>query len=94
MVVRRKTPDERIAELEARESQIKAQIQAEKARKRTAERKLDTRQKVIIGGMVKAHCEVDPAFAAEIERLLNKHVTRDYDRATLGLPPLATTSEG
>lgn len=87
MPSRRKTPDEKIAELEQREAQLKAQIQREKAKKRTADRKLDTRQKVIIGGMVKAHCEIDPNFKAVIEQLLDRHVTREHDRKALGLPP-------
>lgn len=84
----RKTPEERIAELEKREAQIKAQLQQVRARDREAKRKKETRQKVIIGGMVKAHCERDPVFKAEIDRLLNEHVTRDYDRKALDLPTL------
>lgn len=84
----RKTPEEQIADLEKREAQIKARIQQVKAKERAEKRKRETRQKVIIGGMVKAHCERDPAFKAEIDRLLNEHVTRDYDRTALGLPAL------
>lgn len=87
----RKTPEEKIAELEKRERQIKAQIQREKAKEREAARKRETRQKVIIGGMVKAHCDRDPAFAAEIDRLLQQYVTREHDRRALDLPPLEST---
>lgn len=85
----RRTPEEQIAELELREAQIKARLQAAKQRQRAEQRKRDTRQKVIIGGMVKAHCERDSAFKAEIDRLLNEHVRRKQDRAALDLPPLA-----
>lgn len=88
MSARRKTPEEKLAELEQQEAQIKARIQRERARMREAERKLDTRQKVIIGGMVKAHCEIDPGFKAQIDQLLDRHVRRDADRKALGLPLL------
>ena len=86
----RKTPEERIAELEENQRQIKARIQREKARVKEAQRKQDTRRKIIIGGMVMAHCQVDPAFGENIMRLLNQHVTRAADREAIGLAPLDT----
>lgn len=88
----RKTSEERLTELQEKERQIKAQIQREKAKAKQEERKRDTRRKVIIGGMVMAHCQIDPAFEAQIMRLLNQHVTRPADRETLDLP-LLTNNE-
>lgn len=93
MSLRRKTPEEKIAELEQQEAQIKARILREKARARQEARKLDTRQKVIIGGMVKAHCEIDAAFKSQIDQLLDQHVRRDADRKALGLPLLDADKE-
>lgn len=93
MSPKRKTPEEKIAELEQQEAQLKARILREKARARQQARKLDTRQKVIIGGMVKAHCEIDPAFKSQIDQLLDQHVRRDADRKALGLPLLDADKE-
>lgn len=49
MTARRKTPEEKIAELEQQEKTIKARLQREKAKLRQAERKADTRRKIIAG---------------------------------------------
>ena len=55
----------RIAKLDRRIEQLKAQRQAALARGRTAARKLDTRRKIVLGGYVIARArEGDPWAAA------------------------------
>ena len=72
----RKTPEQRLAELQAKRDRITAQMDDEKAKLKTAERKRDTRRKIVAGAIVLTHAELDPEFNAQLSRLLTKHVTR------------------
>lgn len=83
----RKSPDEKIAELEAQRKQIEAQIQKHKARVRVEERKKDTRRKIIAGALALEHASINPAFREELQKLIREHVTRDHDRALFDLTP-------
>lgn len=82
----RKTTEEKIADLKHREAQLQARIKAESAKLRTAERKKDTRRKVIAGALALEHAEQDPAFRATLEKLISKHVPRPEDRALFNVP--------
>lgn len=75
-----KTAAEKLAELEKQAEAIKARMQAIKAREKNAERKADTRRKVILGGLLLAKAEQDDRFARVVEQLL-KAVERPADRA-------------
>jgi hypothetical protein len=61
------------------------------ASKKTADRKLDTRRKIIIGAAVLAHAELDPHFSATLRGILSVAVQRDIDRHViadlLDVPP-------
>lgn len=81
----RKTPEQKIAELEQQQKTIQARLQREKAKLREAERKADTRRKIIAGAIALEHAELNPAFGAELRRVLEQHVTRPEDRALLKL---------
>lgn len=83
----RKSPDERIAELEEKRSQIEAQIQKHKSRLRIEERKKDTRRKIIAGALALEHASIDPAFRAAMHKLIDEQVTREADRALFDLSP-------
>lgn len=83
----RKTPDERIAELEEKRSQIEAQIQKHKSRLRIEERKKDTRRKIIAGALALEHASIDPVFRAAMHKLIDEQVTREADRALFDLSP-------
>lgn len=85
MAYRRKSPEERLAELEERKRQITAQMQREAARIRERARKDDTRRKIIAGALALEH--QDPDFQATLRRLLNKYVKAE-DRALFDLDPL------
>lgn len=86
MAVARKSPEEKIAELQEQEKQLKARIQRERAKLKDAQRKADTRRKVIAGALALEH--QDHAFQATLRQLLDQHVKRDADRALFGLPPI------
>lgn len=69
--------------LRKKQGQLKAKIAELEAREKAAERKKDARRKIIVGGAVLAHAALDPAFAAELRRVLKMAVTRESDRETI-----------
>lgn len=81
----RKTPEEKIAELEATKAKIDARLKDEKAKLRSSNRKIDARRKIIIGATMLAHAEAHPDFSDTLWQILNAHVMRDTDRELLGL---------
>jgi hypothetical protein len=79
----RRTLEQQLADAEARTARLRSQF-------KKAARKLDTRCKVVIGGMVVAAMREDPAFRAQISALLRQRVTRPLDREAVA-EWLATT---
>lgn len=88
---RRKNPEDKLAELQKQEAQLKARIQRERARLRDQERKADTRRKIIAGALALEH--KDKTFQATLTKLLDEYVTRDADRALFGLDPIETDAD-
>ncbi|MEM7504481.1 MAG: mobilization protein [Pseudomonadota bacterium] len=88
---KRKTPEERLADLQHKQSMLQGRIQKEKARVRTMERKADTRRKIVAGAIVLEHALHDERFGEYLEKLLARHVTRPQDRVLFELPPLPQT---
>lgn len=86
MANRRKTPDERIAELKQQEAQIRVRLARETAKLRDQERKDDTRRKIIVGALALEH--QDGEFQATLTRLLHQYV-KASDRRLFDLPPLS-----
>jgi hypothetical protein len=84
----RKSPEEKIAELEQQEARIKARLQREKAKLRETERKADTRRKIIAGAIALEHAAQNPTFQKEFWDLLDRAVKKADQRQVLGLPPL------
>ncbi len=78
-----KTRAERIAAAEKQVAAKKARLARLKAQESTEARKLDTRRKIVVGGAVLAHAEIDPAFAIELRHVLAKAVARDQDKAVI-----------
>jgi len=74
-----KTSAEIIADHEKKIAQIKARIQAEKAREISKDRKLDTRRKVILGGLLLDAAKKEPNWNRGLHELLDR-ITRDNDR--------------
>ena len=79
----RKSLDYKIAELTKRKQQLDAQRLLLLASKKTADRKLDTRRKIIVGAAVLAHAELDPHFSAMLREILSVAVQRDIDRRVI-----------
>lgn len=83
----RRTPEERISELEKQRDQINARLQKERAKVSAQKRKDDTRRKIIVGAALLAHSEHDDTVKAQLWRILDTQVTRPQDRVLLGLKP-------
>ena len=78
-----KTAAEKLAELEKQAEALRAKMQAIKAREKEAERKADTRRKIIVGGLLIAEALGKPEAAAKLLRLIDAKVTRDVDKKAL-----------
>ena len=91
MAFRRKTPEERLAELKQEEAAVKAKIQRERAKLAEQRRKDDTRRKIIAGALALQH--KDEGFQAALGRLLNEYVTKPDERALFDLPPLNASEQ-
>lgn len=81
----RKTPEEKLQELEQKEAQLKARISKAKAVVRGQERKRDTRRKIIAGALALEHADQDERFGQALRKLLEQHVTRPQDRELFDL---------
>lgn len=83
---------ERLKALEEKQAQIKAQIQALKARDTAQERKDDTRRKVLVGGFVMAQLKKGGKEASALSLAgvaFADSLKADRDRSLFGLAPLA-----
>lgn len=79
------TKEQRLEALAKKQAQIKAQIQAIKARDTAQERKDDTRRKVLIGGVVQKLVKDGKLQKAQLDSWLNAVLTADRDRALFGM---------
>lgn len=90
------TKAEKLEALAKKQSQIKAQIQALKARDTAQERKDDTRRKVLLGGVIQRLVKDGKLQQAQVNLWLDSLLTQDRDRALFGLagkPALSPTGE-
>ena len=81
----RKTPEEKLQDLEQKKAQLAAQITRTKAQVRSADRKRDTRRKIIAGALALEHADKDTEFGKALHYLLDTHVTRPQDRELFDL---------
>jgi len=81
--------------LRRKRDQLDAQLKALEARNKQAERKADTRRKVIAGALALEHFEKnrDSEFGRIMLRLLDEYVVRPHDRALFPDLPGPTTIE-
>lgn len=79
----RRTVSDRVEALEERKRQIEAQLASLTARKREAERKRDTRRKIIVGAAILAHAELNPGFGDQLREVLEQAVQRPQDRQAI-----------
>jgi hypothetical protein len=85
----RRTTTDRLELLRRKRDQLDAQMRALDARNKQAERKADTRRKVIAGALALEHFEAnrDSEFGRLLFRLLDEYVVRPHDRALFGFLP-------
>jgi hypothetical protein len=76
----RRTLDEQLAALKQKKEAIEKQLNAVETRKKETDRKLETRRKIIVGGALLAHAEIDPDFRVAMQAALQKAVA-PKDRA-------------
>lgn len=87
-MARRNTTD-RMEVLKKRRDQLEAQLRALEARQKAAERKADTRRKVIAGALALEHFGANQGseFARVLFRLLDEYVIRPHDRVLFPFLP-------
>jgi len=81
-----KTKNEKLAALLEKEAQIKAQIQSLKQRENEAERKKETRRKILIGGAILAKVKRGDWHPQQLRDLLDAELQADRDRDLFELP--------
>lgn len=95
----KKTPEQRLAELNEQQAKIERELKQRKERilrqKRQQQMKLtnekrkeDTRRKVLIGAAILAKIEAGEWSRDKLTRLLDGYLKRDDDRALFDLPPV------
>ncbi len=88
--------DDRIATLQERLQQLKAQQQRIVARQKSIEsqrqRKADTRRKILVGAVVLARTEQGRLSEAELRGWMDEALTRPDDRALFDLTARASSS--
>ena len=83
----KRTDDEILADLTAKQREIEMRINAVKARSKERARKEETRRKVLVGAVILAEAERSDAARLRLQTLLDKHLVRPVDREVFGLPP-------
>ena len=83
---------ERIAKARLAVQQAKARLQAMESRQSEAERKLDTRRKIILGGLLLDAASKDDRYAKVVSALMQR-IDRDNDRKAFdGWEPPGSTA--
>jgi hypothetical protein len=76
-----KTVAELIARLKGKGQKLGLRLNSPE--REAKDRKLDTRRKIVVGGVVIAEMEKDPDFANAIQTLLLRYVGRPHDRRAI-----------
>ena len=82
-----RTAEERRAALVKRREKANAQIRRLDRVEKAAERKKDTRRKILIGGVVLARIKAGKLEESKIRSWLDNSLTKDRDRELFGLDP-------
>ncbi len=75
----------RLEKLKAQRAKLEARIQAAESRNKQAERKQDTRRKILIGSYYFDKAQKENNLE-DIKKLMNVYLTRDSDRKLFDLP--------
>ncbi len=76
---------EQIKKLEERKKKIEEQLARAKAREKEAERKKDTRRKILIGGVILKRVKAGLVSEEELNQYLQNELTNEKDLALFGL---------
>jgi hypothetical protein len=89
-------PADKLTGLREKMKQLAAQAAALEARQKEADRKADTRRKVIAGALAIEHMEANAPseFGKVMLRLLDEYVTRPADRALFPSLPAKAAANG
>jgi uncharacterized protein YPO0396 len=71
-------------------AKLRAQLTALETKQKDENRKLDTRQKVVIGAAMLAEAKRDPEFGRQLAEIIKRNVTRPIDLEAVA-PWLSTT---
>ena len=89
----RAEPTDRIRQLEESRARINAEIQRVKGRAQQAERKRETRRKILVGSMVLGLVKRGEWPEERLKAALDRFLERELDRALFELPPKAPHGE-
>lgn len=98
----RKSPEQRLAELQEQQDKIEAQLKKKReriirqkrqqqARLTNQKRREDTRRKVLIGAAVLAQVQTERWPQDQLTALMDQFLVRNDERELFGLPPLPET---
>jgi phosphoenolpyruvate carboxylase len=79
----RKSLQERIEDELKRQEQVRAELNALKARAKAENRKLDTRRKIILGAAAMAHAREDREFLDKLRSIARARIVREQDLAVV-----------
>jgi hypothetical protein len=85
------SPEERLNKLTEQKQKIDARIKRLNAKQTTAERKRETRRKMLAGAVVLKEAEQNPKFGEWFHNLLNARLTAARDRFAFDLPTSASS---
>ncbi len=83
--------EERLENLRKKKAALDAEVNRLQAKKRVADRKADTRRKILLGAVVMQEMVSNPGkIGVWANELLAERLTKPRDRALFDLPPLET----
>lgn len=88
-----KSPDQLVADLEAKRAAIDARLEKAKAKQKEQERAETEKCNSIIAKVVRKKMAEDAEFSRSVRQLLDKNVTRGTDRALLAKLDLLPSSD-
>ncbi len=88
-----KSLDDQIEHLKHQRAAIDLRLSRLSARKSSAERKADTRRKIIAGALALTHAEKNPQWGSVLLGLIEEYTVKAADRALFNLPPKPAPDE-
>ena len=76
----------KLEKMKLQQAQLQARINAEQQKKKSKERKLETRKKIVIGGTLLAMVKSGELSQGRLDKMLDKNIKSERDRALLNLP--------